>query len=160
MSLKLPYSFSQEIKRRKTELTSSDAKFFMTPLKKMCITCRSQKENVQQVGIRIDMTKHNNNNAYYKRLLDTEKWMKGLLEKLEDKNYKLTPEDAKTAKIYLGYYASELSNFPTNKGKRGFLKRRLAPLQANIESASKHDTKYPVYVCSEECFNMLVLNIS
>lgn len=160
MSLKLPYSFSQEIKRRKTELSSSDAKFFMTPLKKMCITCRSQKESVQQVGIRVDMTKHNNNNAYYKRLLDTEKWIKEMLEKLEDKNYKFTEADVKHAKKYLGYDAADLESFPTNKGKRGFLKRKLVRLQANIELVSKHDTKYPVYVCSEECFNMLVLNIS
>lgn len=159
MALKLPYTFSQDIKRRKVDIHGGIAKFIMEPVKHMCVLCRCQKENMNQVILRLDTTRDKKGEVA--KFNATKATFERYMKILEDKKYKVDDKDLKTMSVYMHKHdVRNFECFPTNKGKRGFLKRKLASLESQIRYASYCDLKYKVYVCSEECFNLLVLGVS
>jgi len=130
----------------------------MEPLKKLCVVCRTRKENINQLGIRLDLTK--DQNSHLTKLIQTKKTLEKYIQLLEDKSFVITDKDRKTLSVYLGWGVSTLVDFPTHKGKRGYLKRKLVAVNNQIENASHYDLKYPAFACSEECFNMFILSVS
>ena len=155
--MRIPMGIKLMVKNRQQEFNKGLLTFTKVPYFRLCNVCNQRATEMNQFAVRQDRTAiHSTDINQFKKNKKT------VEEAISDITSGKVIDNLRMKHVIARMSYGEVGKFTkakTPRGQLGALRRELKLIEDLIERYSYNYIKYNAFVCSDECFNMLVLSL-